>query len=53
MGGTQAAGVLAQVTREGRQRAGKPWTEEDETKLKTPIIEKFEKESDCYYATAR
>ncbi|KAI5753062.1 hypothetical protein M8J77_023068 [Diaphorina citri] len=53
MGGAQAAGVLAQVTRENRRRVGKPWTEEDETKLKSPIIKKFDQESDCYYATAR
>uniref|UniRef100_A0A8D8ZPB4 methylcrotonoyl-CoA carboxylase n=2 Tax=Cacopsylla melanoneura TaxID=428564 RepID=A0A8D8ZPB4_9HEMI len=53
MGGAQAASVLAQVTRENKQRMGQPWTEEDETKLKAPIVKQFERESDCYYATAR
>jgi len=54
MGGEQAAGVLATVEQDKRARAGKPpLTEEELTKLKAPIIEKYEKEGSPYYSTAR
>jgi len=53
MGGEQAANVLAQVQREARERSGKTFTDEEEKKIKDPILAKFEKESSCYYSTAR
>lgn len=53
MGGEQAAGVLAQVTREKKERAGEKLSSEDEDKIKAPIIAKYAKESSAYYSTAR
>lgn len=53
MGGEQAANVLAQITRDQRQREGKPWTEEEEKALKEPIIERFEEEGNPYFSSAR
>uniref|UniRef100_A0A1L8E2U2 Probable methylcrotonoyl-CoA carboxylase beta chain, mitochondrial n=1 Tax=Nyssomyia neivai TaxID=330878 RepID=A0A1L8E2U2_9DIPT len=53
MGGSQAAGVLAQITEEQHKRSGKPWTEEQSEKLKRPIIEQFEHEGSPYFSTAR
>ncbi|XP_054712695.1 methylcrotonoyl-CoA carboxylase beta chain, mitochondrial-like [Uloborus diversus] len=53
MGGEQAANVLAQITRDQRQREGKSWTEEEEKALKEPIIERFEEEGHPYYSSAR
>lgn len=53
MGGEQAAGVLAQVKRDAMLKRGKPFTDEDERRIKDPIIEQFEKQAHPYYATAR
>ncbi|XP_015110837.1 methylcrotonoyl-CoA carboxylase beta chain, mitochondrial [Diachasma alloeum] len=53
MGGEQAAGVLAQIAREQREREGKCWTKEEEDNLKKPIIKQFEHEGSPYYASAR
>ncbi|KAK3757066.1 hypothetical protein RRG08_012095 [Elysia crispata] len=53
MGGEQAANVMAQISREQREREGKPWSEEMEEKLKAPIIAKYEEEGSPYYASAR
>ncbi|KAK3096212.1 hypothetical protein FSP39_024508 [Pinctada imbricata] len=53
MGGEQAAGVLAQITREQRAREGKPWTPEEEEALKAPVIKKYEKEGHPYFSSAR
>lgn len=53
MGGTQAANVLAQITEDQRKRAGKEFSEADAQKIKTPIVEMFEKEGSPYYSTAR
>ncbi|KAK7085902.1 Methylcrotonoyl-CoA carboxylase beta chain, mitochondrial, partial [Halocaridina rubra] len=53
MGGEQAAGVLAQITREQRQREGKEWTDEEEQALKAPIIKRFEAEGSPYFSSAR
>lgn len=53
MGGEQAANVLAQVTREKKERLNKPWTKEDEEKLKAPILEQYARQSSAYYSTAR
>ena len=53
MGGEQAANVLAQVTREKKERLGKPWTLEDEEALKAPILAQYTKQSHAYYSSAR
>lgn len=53
MGGEQAAGVLAQIVREQKIRQGKPWTDEEEMKLKDPISKRFEAESSPFFTSAR
>ena len=53
MGGEQAAMVLAQVKRDQLEREGKAWSEDEETAFKQPILDKYEKEGNPYYATAR
>ena len=53
MGGAQAAAVLATVKRDGMERAGTKWSEAEETTFKQPILDKFERESDPLYASAR
>ncbi|XP_015607132.1 methylcrotonoyl-CoA carboxylase beta chain, mitochondrial [Cephus cinctus] len=53
MGGEQAAGVLAQITRDQRLRDKKTWSTEEEDNLKKPIIEQFENEGSPYYSSAR
>ncbi|MGL1920274.1 MAG: methylcrotonoyl-CoA carboxylase [Hyphomicrobiales bacterium] len=53
MGGAQAAGVLATLTRDAKQAKGEEWTDEQEAAFKQPILEKFETEGNPYYATAR
>ncbi|KAL6262414.1 hypothetical protein P5V15_007501 [Pogonomyrmex californicus] len=53
MGGEQAAGVLAQISKDQRIREGKQWTQEEEENLKNPIIKQFEKEGTPYYSSAR
>src|SRR5690606_4197358 len=42
MGGEQAAGVLAQVRREGLERKGQSWSAEEEAEFKQPIIDTYE-----------
>jgi len=53
MGGEQAAGVLAQITRDQRKRENKEFTAEEEKALKQPIIERFEYEGHPYFSSAR
>lgn len=53
MGGEQAAGVLAQVRREGIERSGGAWSAEEEEAFKRPTIEMFETQSHPLYASAR
>jgi 3-methylcrotonyl-CoA carboxylase beta subunit len=53
MGGEQAANVLATVNRENVERAGKTWSQQDEAAFKAPILAKYQKESHCYYSSAR
>ncbi len=53
MGGEQAAGVLAQVRREGIERAGGTWPAEEEAAFKAPTLEMFERQSHPLYASAR
>jgi len=52
MGGEQAANVLATVQRDNIEARGDTWSQEEEDEFKRPILEKFEKESSCYYSTA-
>jgi 3-methylcrotonyl-CoA carboxylase beta subunit len=53
MGGEQAAGVMATVTRAAAERNGPAWTESDVAKFKEPILNQFEEQSDPVYASAR
>lgn len=53
MGGEQAAGVLAQVTRDKKQKLGEGWSADQEQALKQPIIDNYEHQGHPYYASAR
>ncbi|MCS6837753.1 MAG: methylcrotonoyl-CoA carboxylase [Bdellovibrionaceae bacterium] len=53
MGGEQAAQVLAQVKRDQLIQKGIVWSQEEELAFKKPILEKYERESSCYYSSAR
>lgn len=53
MGGEQAAGVLAQVKRAQKERAGETWSEAEETAFKQPTLELYEEQGHPYYASAR
>jgi 3-methylcrotonyl-CoA carboxylase beta subunit len=50
MGGEQAAGVLAQITRDAKEKRGEKWPAEEEAKFKAPIQELYEKEGHPYFA---
>lgn len=53
MGGPQAATVLSLVAKEKAEREKKPWTDEDEKKIRGPLEAQFEKEGHPFYSTAR
>ena len=53
MGGVQAATVLAMVKREGIERRGESWSEEEEAEFRAPILEKYEHEGHPLYSSAR
>lgn len=53
MGGEQAAGVLAQVKRDQKERDGETWSNEEEKTFKQPVIDTYEKQGHPYYASAR
>ncbi|MFA3790511.1 carboxyl transferase domain-containing protein [Aliiglaciecola sp. SL4] len=53
MGGEQAAGVLAQVKRDQKQRHDESWSAEEENAFKQPIIDTYEQQGHPYYASAR
>lgn len=53
MGGEQAAGVLAQVKRDQKERAGEQWSEQQESDFKQPIVDKYEEQGHPYFASAR
>ncbi|MCC5854889.1 MAG: methylcrotonoyl-CoA carboxylase [Idiomarina sp.] len=53
MGGEQAAGVMAQVTRDGKTRKGESWSDEDEAAFKKPIVDTYEHQGHPYYASGR
>jgi len=53
MGGEQAAQVLAAVKREQLAREGRALTADEESAIRQPILDKYEREGSPYYATAR
>ncbi|OKY26241.1 carboxyl transferase domain-containing protein [Thalassotalea sp. PP2-459] len=53
MGGEQAAGVLAQVKRDQKEKRGETWSTEAEQSFKQPIIDTYEHQGHPYYASAR
>ena len=53
MGGEQAAGVLAQVKRDQKERAGEEWSAQEEDAFKQPILDRYEEQGHPYYASAR
>ncbi|KAJ3097399.1 Methylcrotonoyl-CoA carboxylase beta chain, mitochondrial [Physocladia obscura] len=53
MGGEQAAGVLAQVTRAAKEKRGQNWSDAEEEAFKKPIMEQYDSEGHPYFASAR
>ncbi|WP_371377504.1 carboxyl transferase domain-containing protein [Thalassotalea aquiviva] len=53
MGGEQAAGVLAQVKRDQKDKANIKWSAAEEAQFKQPIIDLYEQQGHPYYASAR
>ena len=53
MGGEQAAEVLTLVKKDGLERSGKEYPDEQRQKEKEKIKAKYDKEGDVYYASAR
>jgi 3-methylcrotonyl-CoA carboxylase beta subunit len=53
MGGEQAAGVLAQVKRDQKEREGQDWSSAEEAEFKQPIVDTYERQGHPYYASAR
>jgi 3-methylcrotonyl-CoA carboxylase beta subunit len=53
MGGEQAASVLVAVKREQAARHGGVLSAEEESAIRAPILEKYDREGSPYYATAR
>lgn len=54
MGGEQAANVLLTVKRDQLERRNQPdMTEDEQDEFKAPILDKYEKEGNPYYSTAR
>jgi acetyl-CoA carboxylase carboxyltransferase component len=53
MGGEQAASVLATVKRDQMAREKRTLSAEEETAIRTPILEKYDHEGSPYYSTAR
>ncbi|MDR6264422.1 carboxyl transferase domain-containing protein [Roseobacter sp. N2S] len=53
MGGEQAAGVLATVKRDGMERRGEDWSQDEEAAFKQPTLDMFEVQSHPLYASAR
>ena len=53
MGGEQAANTLLTVKREQMKRAGQAMSESEQAEFMRPTLEKYERESSCYYSSAR
>ncbi|MBN1504498.1 MAG: methylcrotonoyl-CoA carboxylase [Candidatus Eisenbacteria bacterium] len=53
MGGEQASSVLVRVKVDALKKSGKTLTQEEQDRMKEPILKKYEEESSAYYSTAR
>ena len=53
MGGHQAAGVMATVTRDNLARKGEEWSAEAEQEYKQKIIDAYDHQGSPYFASAR
>ena len=53
MGGDQAANVMSTIKKDQAKSDGKPIESHELDKLRSPILEKYEKEGSPYYASAR
>ena len=53
MGGDQAANVMSTIKKDQAESDGKPIESDELDKLRSPILEKYEKEGSPYYASAR
>jgi 3-methylcrotonyl-CoA carboxylase beta subunit/propionyl-CoA carboxylase len=53
MGGEQAASVLVTVKRDQLAREGRALSAEEEAAIRSPILDKYEREGSPYYSTAR
>lgn len=53
MGAEQAASVLVQVKRDQLAREGKTLSEQEARSIADPVLAKYEREGDPYYATSR
>jgi 3-methylcrotonyl-CoA carboxylase beta subunit len=53
MGGEQAANTLLTVKLDQLKREGGAMTEEEQREFVRPTLEKYERESSCYYSSAR
>ena len=53
MGGEQAANVLLTIKKDQANLRGQKMSLEEENEFKRPILEKYEKESSAYFASAR
>jgi acetyl-CoA carboxylase carboxyltransferase component len=53
MGGAQAASVLLSVRLENVRANGEDWTNEEQAEFMAPIAERYEKEGNAYYSSAR
>lgn len=53
MGAEQAASVLVQVKKQQLERDGKTLTDKEAAEIADPVREKYEREGDPYYGTAR
>ena len=53
MGAEQAAQVLVQVKLEQLERRGETLTDEAAEAIREPVVEKYEREGEAYYGSAR
>lgn len=53
MGGEQAANVLVTIAKDRKRREGKELSAAEEEAIRSPILEKFEREGSPYYSSAR
>lgn len=53
MGGPQAAMTLSTVRRNQVESSGNNWSAEEQEEFEAPIREQFERQSHCYYSSAR